>query len=158
MILLNKKLTVLILLGFVLVYVILTTTAVANEDILTARTTADFDSTLEKAKLVLEENTFTVAHVQRCDGGLRQMGYETDNYKIIFFGRLEEVRSLTKAHPELLPFLPLKMAVFAENKETLLSTVNPSSVLAMMPELKEKLQPLFSKWEKELRQVLSEFK
>ena len=105
--------------------------AIANEDILTARTTAGFDVTLEKAKLVLQENTFTVAHVQRCDGGLRQMGYHTDNYKIIFFGRLEEVREVTKAHPELMPFLPLKLAVFAENDETLLSTVNPNSFLPM---------------------------
>ena len=154
----RSTLTAAILLTLTLIYLLLTTTATANEDILTARTTAGFDSTLEKAKLVLEENKFTVAHVQRCDGGLRQMGYKTDNYKIIFFGRLEEVRSLTKVHPELLPFLPLKLAVFAENKETLLSTVNPSSVLAMMPELQDELQPLFSKWEKELRLVLSEFK
>ena len=153
-----NKLSTLLLLGLTLVYLLLTTTAAANEDILTARTTVSFESTFEKAKLVLEENKFTVAHVQRCDGGLRQMGYKTDNYKIIFFGRLDEVRSLTKAHPELLPFLPLKLAVFAENDETLLSTVNPSSVLAMMPALKEELQPLFRKWEQELRQVLAEFK
>lgn len=136
----------------------LSTTTLASEDLLTARTSANFETTFERAKLILEENDFTVAHVQRCDGGLREMGYETDNYKIIFFGRLEEVRSLSKAHPELLPFLPFKLAVFAENNETLLSTVNPNSVLAMMPELQEELQPIFNKWEKELRQVLSEFK
>lgn len=153
----NKRFP-LLLLVVTLIYLVLTTTAVANEDILTARTSAGFETTLEKAKLILEENQFTVAHIQRCDGGLRQMGYKTDNYKIIFFGRLDEVRAVTKAHPELLPFLPLKLAVFAENKETLLSTVNPNSVLAMMPELKEELQPLFNKWEQELRRVLSEFK
>lgn len=136
---------------------VVSNTAVATEDILTARTSSDFESTLEKSKLVLEEHNFTVAHVQRCDGGLRQMGYHTDNYKIIFFGRLEEVREVTKAHPELMPFLPLKLAVFAEKDETLLSIVNPTSILAMMPALEKELQPMFSKWEKELRQVLAEF-
>ena len=154
----QTKTPLLLLLCFFVASLFFSNTAIADEDILTARTTAGFDVTLEKAKLVLEENTFTVAHVQRCDGGLREMGYHTDNYKIIFFGRLEEVREATKAYPELMPFLPLKLAVFAENNETLLSTVNPNSVLAMMPELKEELQPLFDKWEKELRQVLSEFK
>lgn len=137
---------------------LLSTTSVARENILTARTSSGFENTLKKAKLILEENRFTVAHVQRCDGGLRQMGYKTDNYKVIFFGRIDEVRRLTKAHPELMPFLPLKLAIFSEGKETLVSTVNPNSILAMMPDLKEELQPLFNQWEQELRKVLSDLR
>jgi len=58
--------------------------------------------------------------VQRIDIGLTRSGYKTDKYRVVFFGDLEEIRKLSDQHPELIAYLPLKIAIFAENDETIL--------------------------------------
>ena len=95
------------------------------EGILMARTTMEFDAALEVLKSSIEAHGYTVAHVQRCDGGMRGMGYETDNYKTIFFGKYDEITRLSKKYPELIPYLPLKMAIYSEGKESILAILNP---------------------------------
>lgn len=129
--------------------------AQANEKLLTARIMQEFDPVLERVQEVLVRHGFTVAHIQKCDGGLHDMGYETDNYRIVFFGRLNDVRELSKSHPELIPLFPFKLAVYAEGKDTILSVLNPSE-LAPMLHADEALQARMTAWEKDFRAVLTE--
>ncbi len=139
----------------VLAWLLLTAGVTADDKLLTVRSTLEFDAALEQVQEVLKKHNFTVAHIQKCDGGLHDMGYETDNYKIVFFGRLEEVRELGKAHPELIPLFPFKLAVYAEGKDTLMSVVNPTE-LAPLLNADADLQARLVGWEKEFRAVLSE--
>ncbi|CAA6804575.1 MAG: Unknown protein [uncultured Thiotrichaceae bacterium] len=126
-----------------------------QDDLLSARTTKPFDETLSMAGEALEKHGFTVAHVQKCDGGLHAMGYETGHYRVIFFGRLEEVRELSKTHPQLIPLFPFKLAVYADNNDTVISVINPAGLGNMLqadPVLKEKLR----QWKQEFKDVLNE--
>nr|CAA6829041.1 MAG: Unknown protein [uncultured Thiotrichaceae bacterium] len=127
----------------------------AEDNLLTVRNTKPFTQTLDMAAETLEKHGFTVAHVQKCDGGLHAMGYETDHYRVIFFGRLEEVRELSKTHPQLIPLFPFKLAVYAEDNDTVISVINPAGLETMLqadPVLKEKLR----QWEQEFKDVLNE--
>jgi uncharacterized protein (DUF302 family) len=83
------------------------------------------------------------------------MGYTTDNYNIVFFGRLEEVRELSKTHPELIPLFPFKLAVYAEGKDTLFSVLNPAE-LAPLLDADKALAEQLSAWEQDFRAVLNE--
>jgi uncharacterized protein (DUF302 family) len=83
------------------------------------------------------------------------MGYETDNYRIVFFGRLEEVRELSNTHPELIPLFPFKLAVYAEGKDTIMSVINPTE-LAPLLAADTGLQTRLLGWEKDFRAVLAE--
>lgn len=127
----------------------------ANDNLLTVRVAQGFEPALQQVQDVLAEHGFTVAHIQKCDGGLHEMGYETDNYRVVFFGRLEDVRELSKTRPEMIPLFPFKLAVYAEGKDTILSVLNPSS-LAPMLHADDSLQARLDGWEKDFRAVLAD--
>lgn len=129
--------------------------SLAGDKLLTVRVAQAFDPTLEQVQEVLGKHDFTVAHIQKCDGGLHHMGYETDNYKIIFFGRLAEVRELSKVHPELIPLFPFKLAVYAEGNDTILSVLNPAELVSVLHADKD-LQTRLLAWEEDFRAVLGE--
>jgi uncharacterized protein (DUF302 family) len=127
----------------------------ADEKLLTVRSSQAFDAALEQVQEVLEKHHFAVAHIQKCDGGLHDMGYSTDSYRIVFFGRLDEVRALSKTHPELVPLFPFKLAVYAEGKDTLFSILNPTELAPLLDADKD-LQQQLTAWEKDFRAVLGE--
>ena len=136
-------------------WLLLLTPVQANEKLLTVRSPQTFDATMEQVQEVLQQHHFTVAHIQKCDGGLHEMGYSTDSYRIIFFGRLDEVRALSKTHPELVPLFPFKLAVYADGKTTSLSILNPVK-LAPLLDADDALQQQLTAWEKDFRAVLAD--
>jgi uncharacterized protein (DUF302 family) len=81
----------------------------------------------------IELQGYTLSRVQRVDIGLTASGFATDMYRVVFLGKIEEVRELTEQYPELIPYLPLKIAVFAEGNETLLVTYDPVEFSRMYP-------------------------
>lgn len=135
---------------------VLPTLPVRAEGILMARSAVSFDEALPALTRSIEEHGYSVAHIQKCDGGLRGFGYQTDKYRVVFFGKLDEVRELTRRHVELAPFLPLKMAIFAEREETVLSIVNPKALAVFYDE--PALRTQFDRWESDIRSVLKEMR
>ena len=124
------------------------------QGILTVRSALDFEASMPALKASIEAHGYTVSHVQRCDSGLQGFGYETDRYRILFFGKIDEVRNLSAEYPELIPFLPLKMALFAEGDNSIVSAINPIALGEFYPD--EKLRIQFRRWEKDLRSILAE--
>lgn len=126
------------------------------ENTLMARVDLAFDATVEQLQKVIAEHGYTVAHMQRCDVGLEHSGYQTDKYRIVFFGKLEEVRAISANHPELVPYLPLNVAVFAENGDTMLSVFNPAVYGRLFPDSPLSVQ--FRRWESDIRSILDEMR
>lgn len=83
------------------------------------------------------------------------MGYTTDKYNIVFFGRIEEVRELSKTHPELIPLFPFKLAVYAEDNGTRFSVLNPAELAPLLDADKVLIAQLAA-WEQDFRAVLNE--
>jgi uncharacterized protein (DUF302 family) len=127
----------------------------AQDKLLSVRTAQEFDVALEQVQQVLTQHGFQVAHIQKCDSGLEGMGYKTDDYKIVFFGRLEEVRALSKQYPDLVPLFPFKLAVYTDNGDTVLSVLNPEAVAPLM-DADPALQQQLSAWGKDFRAVLAD--
>jgi uncharacterized protein (DUF302 family) len=126
------------------------------EGILMARSTMEFDAALVVLKSSIEAHGYTVAHVQRCDGGMRGMGYEADNYKTVFFGKYDEITRLSKKYPELIPYLPLKMAIYAEGKESILAILNPIVLGEFIPDAELKIQ--LQRWHSDIKSVLADMR
>lgn len=124
------------------------------QNILTVRSDLYFDYAMSLVKTSIEAHGYTVAHVQRCDQGLTKAGYETDLYRVIFFGKFDETRQLTRERPELIPYLPLKIAIFAEGEQTIVSAINPTALGAFFAD--EELSSQFRRWENDLRSILHE--
>ena len=129
--------------------------AVAEETLM-IRVGLAFDATLAQLQQVIAEHGYTVSHVQRCDVGLQGSGYETDKYRVVFFGKLDEMRAISSTHPELVPFLPLNIAVFAENGDTILSVFNPAVYERLFPQSRLSVQ--FRRWESDIRSILDEMR
>ena len=124
------------------------------QSIFTVRSALDFEQSMSELKASIEAHGYTVSHVQRCDGGLHKFGYETDPYRVIFFGKLDEVRQLSAQRPDLIPFLPLKIAVFAEGKQTIISSINLASLNNFYDDRELSIQ--FKRWENDLQSILTD--
>lgn len=125
------------------------------EDLLMARAPMTFPEAMLKLQSTLKKYNHTLSRVQRVDIGLTSKGYETDKYRIVFYGQADEVRQLANEHPQLIPYLPHKIAIFAEEEETMLVAVNPE----MLFESKDpKLQAIMKRWHKDLELILKDMR
>lgn len=68
----------------------------------------------------IADHGYTISRIQHVDKGLKKSGYETDKYRIVFFGKPEIINWLKHSEPALIPYLPLRVVIFAEGDETLL--------------------------------------
>jgi len=131
--------------------------ALAVQPLLMARSSLKAEEAMEILKETIQEYGYTIAHEQRCDGGMAEFDYKTDFYRVIFFGKLEEVRGILDAYPEMAPFLPLKIAVIAEKDETLITVLDPralGSLYGGAPALRVQ----FARWYNDLRAMLEELR
>lgn len=122
------------------------------EELLMVRSAQAFPEAMLTLQGAIEMQGYTLSRVQRVDIGLTASGFTTDLYRVVFLGKIEELRELTEAYPELIPYLPLKIAVFAEGGDTLLVAYDPVQFASFFPE--PALQPYFDRWARDLRELL----
>ena len=111
------------------------------ERLMMARTDQNFPEAMLRLQQTLKDHGYTVSRVQRVDIGLTTFGYQTDKYRVVFFGKPEEIRRMSRDYPQLIPYLPLKIAIFAEEQDTLLVASSPRQLLESdQPELNRVLE------------------
>ena len=139
----------------ILVLLLLPALPIVAEDLLMARSPMTFPEAMLKLQSTLKKYDHTLSRVQRVDIGLTAKGYKTDKYRIVFYGNAEEIRQLADKHPKLIPYLPHKIAIFAEEEETMLVAVNPE----MLIDTKDpKLQAILKKWHTDLQLILKDMR
>jgi len=109
-----------------------------------------FPESMLKLQEVIKEHGYKLSRVQRVDIGLTKSGYVTDKYRLVFFAKHDEFRWVIDNHPELIPYLPLKIAIYAEGKDTILTVYNPR--VLFQPEA-GKLRDIILRWEKDLNSI-----
>ena len=95
------------------------------EGLIMSRTKQTFPEAMLKLQDVIVTTGYVVSRVQRIDIGLTKSGYATDKYRIVFFGNKNEIAMLSKNYPHLIPNIPWKIAIFAEQQDTLLVSADP---------------------------------
>jgi uncharacterized protein (DUF302 family) len=128
--------------------------AAADGGLLMARSAQGFPETMLALQQSIKAHGYTVARVQRVDIGLTTAGFETDKYRIVFYGDSDEVRQLTDSHPRLIPLLPPSFSIFAEGDQTLVVAMNPSALTDQHPELAVQ----FARWESDVRSILEDIR
>lgn len=124
------------------------------DDLLMVRSRQSFPEAMLTLQQSIIDHDYQVSRVQRVDIGLTAMGYETDKYRVVFMGRLDELQALSSRHPELIPYLPMKIAIFAEEGQTMLVTTNPIVMAAIYPD--PELAEVFERWSKDLKAILQD--
>lgn len=133
---------------------LLLSASVQAENMIMARVHHNFEDTMILVKEKLDDYGYKIAHIQKCDGGLTDFGYKTDEYKSIFFGKFEEMRYLTRAYPDIIPYVPLKIAVMKEKDSVVIVAMNPETLSDFFPQ--RGLQVQFSRWQSDIRAIFEE--
>ena len=138
----------------IFIFVFLVAATAQAEELLMVRSHQKFPEAMLTLQNALDEHGYTVTRVQRVDIGLTGMGYHTDKYRVVFFGKTDEVHYLAKKYPTLIPYLPPKISIFAENDETVLVTAKPSLYEKMIHNKKD--EEIFLRWQKDFQSVFDE--
>ena len=127
--------------------------AVNTGEMLMIRSGEAFPETMSTLQEAINKRGYTLSRVQRVDVGLSAKGYQTDKYRVVFFGKGEQIQQLSAKYPQLVPYLPLKIAIYAEGDNTILISANPNTFhdMFMLPELK----PVFDEWLKDITEIFN---
>ena len=129
--------------------------AVFASDLIMARSHEKFPEAMLTLQTSVKEHGYTVARVQRIDIGLTGMGFKTDKYRVVFVGKKDEIQYLTKKYPDLTPYMPPKVSIFAEDDDTVVVTVNPAVYKEMIDD--EEDRRIFDRWENDVYSVFKDF-
>lgn len=129
--------------------------AVFASNLIMARSHEKFPEAMLTLQSSIKEHGYTVARVQRIDIGLTGMGFKTDKYRVVFVGKKDEIQYLTKKYPELTPYMPPKVSIFAEDEDTVVVTVNPAVYKDMIDD--EEDRRIFDRWENDVYSVFKDF-
>lgn len=99
-----------------------------------------------------KQQGYSVAGIRSVDRGLKESGYTSDKYRVVFFEKKDEIASLIKRYPEMLPYLPLKIVIYAEADETLLVTSDPAVFIDLYPD--PRLRDVFRRWHDEVVNIM----
>ncbi len=123
----------------------------AAEEMIMIRSVLPFPEAMLALQESIAAHGYTVSRVQRIDVGLTGMGYKTDKYRVVFAGKIDEIRQLTALSPELTPYLPPKVSIFAEGEQTILVTINPRIYAEIAGDAIDPV--IFDRWESDLRSI-----
>jgi uncharacterized protein (DUF302 family) len=131
---------------------VLSSQLVCAKDLYMVRAGLPFPEAMSLLQETIAQHGYKVSRVQRVDIGLTTFGYETDKYRVVFYAKLDEIRELSTKYTSLLPYVPLKIAIFAEGTETILlaSSFNHLRSTYEDPEL----QSYFDRWEADVQTIL----
>ncbi|MDH5393452.1 MAG: DUF302 domain-containing protein [Gammaproteobacteria bacterium] len=122
------------------------------EELIMTRVKQTFPETMVNLQSAIKQAGYTISRVQRVDIGLTKSGFMTDKYRVVFFGKADELNTLSNKYPDIIPFLPLKISIFAENNETILVTNSPLIMKGYFKDIPEKH---FNQWEDDVHKILS---
>ncbi|VAW97645.1 hypothetical protein MNBD_GAMMA21-2164 [hydrothermal vent metagenome] len=129
------------------------TAASVAEDIFMTRTQQTFPEAMLELQQKIKSHGYTLSRVQRVDIGLTKSGYKTDKYRVVFFGKAEEIKWVGDTYPEWVPYLPLKIAIFSEAQDTLLITSDPEKIFFSED---AKFKKIISQWKKDISSIFHE--
>lgn len=122
--------------------------AIITGELMMVRSDRSFPDAMQVLQESIKSQGYSVSGVHKVDTGLTVSGYQTDKYRIVFFGKTDEIKTLTKKYPDLIPYLPLKIVIYAEAGETLLVTADPSTFIDLYPY--PRLRNMFKQWHEDL--------
>ena len=126
------------------------------EELLMVRSAQAFPETMLALQYAITKQGYKVSRVQRVDIGLTKSGFKTDKYRIVFFGKHDEISDMIEKYPEITPYLPLKIAIFAEETQTLMVSMNPLELAEFFPQVKA--NPVIERWARDLNEILEEIR
>ena len=126
------------------------------DGLIMARVNAPFPEAMTLLQSAISSRGYTITRLQQVNENLARREFKSDMYRVVYFGKLDEVKKVTAAHPELIPFLPLNITIFAEGEQAILVASHPQSLQQFFPD--PALKPVFDRWEKDVDDIMDELR
>ena len=124
------------------------------DGLLMARSQQMFPEAMTTLQSAISARGYKITRLQEVNENLARRDFKSDMYRVVFFGKYEEIKALTAQVPELIPFLPLNITIFAEGNQTILVSAHPRELEIFFPD--PRLKPVFERWEKDLSEIMDE--
>ena len=136
----------------------LSTALADNTKLIMGRSYEAFPEAMRTLQEAIVQSGYTISMIQRVDIGLTGMGFKTDKYRVVFFGKKEEILNLPKRYPQLTPYLPLTIAIFAEDQETILTAMSPKFIANDFIKSKQDkdLEIILNRWHTDLVNIIKQ--
>lgn len=146
----NKRLQWMGIAGLALVFSLSATAG----DLLMARVDKLFPEAMAQLQSAISSRGYTITRLQEVNENLERRAFKSDMYRVVYFGKYEEVSKATARQPDLIPFLPLNVTIFAEGEQTIMVASRPALLRKFFPD--PTLKPLFERWERDMVAIMDE--
>ena len=128
----------------------------AADGLIMVRMDKPFPEAMALLQSAISSRGYTVTRLQQVNENLERREFKSDMYRVVYFGKLEEVKQITAKQPEMIPFLPLNITIFAEGEQTILVSSHPQTMRRFFPD--PGLTPVFDRWEKDIVAIMDELR
>ncbi len=128
----------------------------AADGLLMARMDKPFPEAMNLLQHAISSRGYKVTRLQQVNENLERREFKSDMYRVVYFGKYEEVKQATAIHPELMAFLPLNITIFAEGNQSILVASHPQTLRNFFPD--PALKPQFDRWEKDIVAIMDEMR
>ena len=126
------------------------------QGLIMARSNQMFPESMTLLQAAIASRGYTITRLQQVNENLAKMHYPSDVYRVVFFGKYDEIKAITAKHPDLIPYLPLSITIFAEDNQAILVAIHPLTFAEYFPY--PELKPVFEQWENDLVQIMDEMR
>lgn len=129
---------------------------VSAQGLIMARSNQMFPESMTLLQAAITSRGYSITRLQQVNENLAKMHYPSDMYRVVFFGKYDEIKAITARHPDLIPYLPLSITIFAEDNQAILVANHPRTFEEYFPY--PELKPVFEQWESDLVQIMDEMR
>jgi len=122
------------------------------DNIENAHTRNDFPEVMLTLQTNIQARGYQVSRVQKIDMGMKQAGYAIDEYRVVFFAKPDEVKTILEEYPEFASFLPLSITIYRDGDMTRL--VGMPFALPKAHASEQKLETMITRWEKDTTDII----
>lgn len=127
---------------------------VAADGLFMVRMDKAFPEAMTLLQSAISSHGYTITRLQQVNENLQRREFKSDMYRVVYFGKLDEIKRVSAQQPELIPFLPLNITIFAEGEQSILVSSHPSSLRKFFPD--PALGPVFDRWERDIGAIMDE--
>ena len=128
----------------------------AADGLLMVRMDKPFPEAMTLLQSAISSRGYTITRLQQVNENLERRAFKSDMYRVVYFGKHDEVRKVSAIEPRMIPFLPLNITIFAEGEQSILIASHPQTLAKFFPD--PALKPVFDHWERDVEAIMDELR
>jgi uncharacterized protein (DUF302 family) len=119
------------------------------------RTPLDYPEAMAMLQEAIARRGYTVARIQQVDKGLESGGFASKRqFRVVHFGRKDQLTLAMTRYPQLLAYLPLRIAIMEDAGGARLSALRPAIVGLNKTDMDDELAALLTEMDSDLERIL----